>query len=97
MPVTKHPEHSPRGTTSDDTATFQGRRITVSLDDADGGTEITMLYEHIPRGIRPEDNQRSSQSFLEKLATLLEANGQDSPCHPHQGIRGDGSSPVAEL
>ncbi|HXY09620.1 MAG TPA: SRPBCC domain-containing protein [Terriglobales bacterium] len=65
-------------------------RITVSLDDADGGIKITMLYEDIPRGIRPEDNERGSQSSLEKLATLLEANGQDPRCHPQQGIRGDG-------
>ena len=31
--------------------------MTVSLADANGGTEITILCEDIPKGIRPEDNE----------------------------------------
>jgi Activator of Hsp90 ATPase homolog 1-like protein len=48
-------------------------RITVSFVDTDGGTEVTLLFEDIPKGISPEDNERGAKSSLEKLAALLEA------------------------
>ena len=47
-------------------------RITTSLTDAPGGTEVTILCEDIPNGIRPEDNEMGTRSSLEKLAALLE-------------------------
>jgi uncharacterized protein YndB with AHSA1/START domain len=46
--------------------------LTARFVDADGGTEITILSEDIPAGIRPEDNELGCQESLEKLAALLE-------------------------
>jgi uncharacterized protein YndB with AHSA1/START domain len=47
--------------------------MTVTLDEADGGTEVIILFEHIPPGIRPEDNDAGTRSSLEKLARLVES------------------------
>jgi len=47
-------------------------RITFSLADADGGTEVFVLCEDIPKGVRPEDNKMGCRSSLQKLAALLE-------------------------
>jgi uncharacterized protein YndB with AHSA1/START domain len=47
-------------------------RMTVSLADADGENEITILCEDIPKGIRPEDNELGCEESLQKLAALLE-------------------------
>lgn len=46
--------------------------VTVGLVDADGGTEVTVLCEDIPNGVRPEDNETGWKSSLQKLAALLE-------------------------
>jgi uncharacterized protein YndB with AHSA1/START domain len=37
-----------------------------------GGTKVTIVCEHIPPGIRPEDNDAGSRSSLEKLAHYVE-------------------------
>ena len=50
-------------------------RLTWTLADADGGTEVTVLCEDIPKGIRLEDNALGSQQSLRKLAAFVE---QDS-------------------
>jgi uncharacterized protein YndB with AHSA1/START domain len=57
---------------SHDEALAGEMRMTVSLADADGGTEITILCEDIPKGIRPEDNELGCKESLQKLAALLE-------------------------
>ncbi len=57
---------------SEDPAFAGEMRMAVSLADADGGTEITILCEGIPIGIRPADNELGCKESLEKLATLLE-------------------------
>jgi uncharacterized protein YndB with AHSA1/START domain len=46
--------------------------MVVTCEDRDGGTEVTIVFEHIPPGIRPEDNEAGCQSSLEKLARYLE-------------------------
>jgi len=46
--------------------------MTVSLADTKGGTEVTLLFQDIPPGIRPEDNDKGSRQSLRKLARLLE-------------------------
>jgi hypothetical protein len=93
------PKSSPRGKTSEDTDTVQGRfvalvpyekivwvvefesqdprfagemRISFGLADVEGGTEVVVLCEEIPKGVRPEDNERGCRSSLENLAALLE-------------------------
>lgn len=48
-------------------------RLTWSLTDAVDGTEVTVICENIPAGIRPEDNEAGSQSSLEKLAAFVES------------------------
>jgi uncharacterized protein YndB with AHSA1/START domain len=95
---------SPRGKTSADTDTIEGRfvellpnekivwvtefesqqpefagemRITWSLVDADGGTEVTVLCEDIPKGIHLEDNETGSRSSLRKLAAFVEQYGEE--------------------
>ncbi|MDK3158902.1 SRPBCC family protein [Kamptonema cortianum] len=40
--------------------------------DVKGGTEVTVVCQNIPPGIRPEDNEDGSRSTLKKLAAFLE-------------------------
>ena len=47
-------------------------KMTTHLADADGGTEVTILCQDLPRGIRPEDNEEGTRQSLRKLAALLE-------------------------
>ena len=47
-------------------------RMTVMLADVEGGTEVSLLYENVPMGIRPEDNEAGTRSSLQKLAALVE-------------------------
>jgi uncharacterized protein YndB with AHSA1/START domain len=52
---------------------FSGEMVmVVALEERDGGTEVTILFENIPPGIRPEDNDAGTQSSLEKLARYIE-------------------------
>jgi hypothetical protein len=46
-------------------------KITTSFTDANEGTDITVLCEDIPEGIRPEDNEMGCKESLQKLAALL--------------------------
>ena len=57
---------------ADDPA-FSGEMIlTVTLDDRDGRTEVTIAFANLPSGVRPEDNDAGTRSSLEKLARYLE-------------------------
>jgi uncharacterized protein YndB with AHSA1/START domain len=47
-------------------------KITTRLADTDAGTEIAILCEDIPPGIRLEDNETGSRQSLRKLAALIE-------------------------
>jgi uncharacterized protein YndB with AHSA1/START domain len=47
-------------------------KITTSLADAGETTEVTILCQDIPGGIRPEDNANGCEQSLRKLAALLE-------------------------
>jgi uncharacterized protein YndB with AHSA1/START domain len=52
---------------------FSGEMIMdVTFEDSGGGTEVTILFEQIPPGIRPEDNDAGTRSSLEKLAQYVE-------------------------
>lgn len=46
--------------------------MTVMLADVDGRTEVSLLYENVPTGIRPGDNEAGSRQSLQKLAALVE-------------------------
>jgi uncharacterized protein YndB with AHSA1/START domain len=47
-------------------------KMTTRLADAADGTEVTILCEDLPAGIRPEDNEAGTRQSLQKLAGLLE-------------------------
>ena len=49
--------------------------ITLTLADADGGTEIVAVHEGLPRGLSPADNELGWRSSLAKLAALVEGAG----------------------
>ncbi len=51
--------------------------ITWSLADANGGTEVTVLFEDIPAGISLEDNELGSRQSLRKLAAFAERGTND--------------------
>lgn len=46
--------------------------MTVTLTDREERTEVTLNFQNIPPGIRPEDNNEGSRQSLKKLAALLE-------------------------
>lgn len=46
--------------------------ITISLADANGGTEIVAVHDGLPPGLSPADNEAGWQSSLSKLAALVE-------------------------
>src|SRR5215207_4203751 len=52
---------------SDDPAFAGEMTMMITLEKQAGGTEVTMSYEGIPAGIRPEDNELGTQLSLEKL------------------------------
>jgi uncharacterized protein YndB with AHSA1/START domain len=47
--------------------------ITITLADADGGTDILAVHDRLPPGLAPADNEAGWRSSLEKLAALVEA------------------------
>ncbi len=46
--------------------------MVATFEDKDGGTEVTIVFENIPPGIKPEDNDAGTRSSLEKLARYIE-------------------------
>ena len=56
-----------------DNPDFAGEMTMVAtFDERAGGTDVTMVFENIPAGIRPEDNDAGTRSSLEKLARYVE-------------------------
>jgi uncharacterized protein YndB with AHSA1/START domain len=52
---------------------FSGEMTMVVTFEARGnGTDVTIAFENIPSGIRPEDNDAGARSSLEKLARYVE-------------------------
>jgi uncharacterized protein YndB with AHSA1/START domain len=47
-------------------------RMTTTLTDADGGTDVLVEHEGIPPGVSAEDNEIGTRMSLEKLAALVE-------------------------
>ena len=48
-------------------------RMTTTLVDADGGTEVVVLHEGIPPGVSASDNELGTEMALGKLARLVES------------------------
>ncbi|WP_029432412.1 SRPBCC domain-containing protein [Blastococcus sp. URHD0036] len=49
--------------------------MTVTLCDAEGGTELTAVHEGVPAGIPPEQNELGWRMALDRLAALLAGGG----------------------
>ena len=47
--------------------------VTYALTDQDGGTEIAVVYEHLPPGLSLKDNETGTRMALDKLAALAES------------------------
>ena len=48
-------------------------RTTITLADADGGTELLAVHDGLPPGLSPADNETGWRMALAKLAALVEA------------------------
>ena len=53
---------------SDDPAFAGEMTLTVTIDPAPDGANVTLLFENLPPGLRPEDNEAGSRQSLEQLA-----------------------------
>jgi uncharacterized protein YndB with AHSA1/START domain len=51
--------------------------ITITLTDADGGTEVLAVHEGLPPGLSAADNEEGWRLSLAKLATLIEGRVAD--------------------
>jgi len=49
-------------------------RITITLFDKNGGTEVVGLHESLPPGVPLADNEAGWRMALGKLAALVEAD-----------------------
>ena len=57
---------------------FSGEmRMEVTLEAEADGTTVSIAFENIPPGIRPEDNEAGTRSALEKLARYVERGPTD--------------------
>jgi len=48
--------------------------ITISLLDADGGTDVIAVHDALPPGLSPADNETGWRMSLAKLAALVESS-----------------------
>ena len=64
---------------SDDPALLGEMTLTVTLEEVAGGTEVTLAFDDLPPGLRPEDNDAGARMSLQKLARRFEgsATGAD--------------------
>ncbi|HEY7030447.1 MAG TPA: SRPBCC family protein [Thermomicrobiales bacterium] len=54
---------------------FAGEMIMeITLAARDGATDLTIAFDHLPPGIRPEDNDAGTRSSLDKLARCVESS-----------------------
>jgi uncharacterized protein YndB with AHSA1/START domain len=58
---------------TEDPALRGAMTITITLADADGGTEVQAVHEGLPRGVPIADNEAGWRGALAKLAALVEA------------------------
>ncbi len=57
---------------TDDPALRGEMTITITLEDADGGTDLVAVHDGLPPGVSPADNETGWQMALAKLAALVE-------------------------
>jgi uncharacterized protein YndB with AHSA1/START domain len=58
---------------SNDPAMQGEMTVTMTLVEADGGTDLVASHDDVPRGVSPEDNQLGWRLSLGKLAALVES------------------------
>ncbi len=51
-----------------DPAFFGTMTLTATFEEVSGGTEVTLVLENLPPGLRAEDNEAGSRLSLEQLA-----------------------------
>jgi uncharacterized protein YndB with AHSA1/START domain len=57
-----------------DDPSLQGEMtVTITLADADGGTDVVAIHDRLPPGLPPADNETGWRLSLAKLAELVEA------------------------
>lgn len=57
---------------TDDSAVRGEMRVTFTLEDVDGGTEVHATHAEVPPGVSPADNELGWRMALDKLAALVE-------------------------
>ena len=50
--------------------------ITTTLTDMDGGTEVLVVHEGVPRGVSAADNEMGTRMALGNLAALVEPSNK---------------------
>ncbi len=53
--------------------------MVVTFEAEDGGTRVSIVFNDIPSGIRPEDNEPGTRSTLEKLARYVDKKSPPTP------------------
>ena len=59
---------------TDDPAMQGEMTITISLADANGGTDVVAIHDGLPTGVSTEDNETGWRESLDRLAALVEEN-----------------------
>ena len=57
---------------SDDSAFAGEMTLTVTIEPVPDGSNVTLQFENLPPGLRPEDNEAGSRQSLDQLARHLE-------------------------
>ncbi len=57
---------------TDDPAMQGAMTITITLADAEDGTELVAIHDGLPRGVPPRDNEAGWRMALDRLAALVE-------------------------
>ena len=60
------------GFVTTDPGFFGEMTLIVTFDKVCGGTEVTLVFENLPPGLRAEDNEAGSRLSLEQLARRFE-------------------------
>jgi uncharacterized protein YndB with AHSA1/START domain len=68
---------------TEDAAMRGPMRITTTLAEADGGTEVVMTFEGLPPGVAEADNETGTRMALARLAALVE-KGPETGSDPSQ-------------
>lgn len=58
---------------TDDPALRGEMTTTISLADADGGTELVAIHDRLPEGVLPADNETGWREALARLTALVES------------------------